>query len=93
MHTKLGAVLLSGLLAASVVDAASINLIARKANRYFQPLLEQMPGAENDTPERIALGRRLYFDPRLSINDTQSCATWQQCSRGGQSSHVCRRSR
>jgi cytochrome c peroxidase len=32
-----------------------------------------MPGAENDTPELIALGRDLFFDKRLSANDSQSC--------------------
>lgn len=33
----------------------------------------KMPGAEKDTPERIALGEKLYFDQRLSKNDSQSC--------------------
>lgn len=67
--------LLSGLLVSGGVDAASLDLVARKAARYFQPLPPAMPGAEADTPERIELGRTLYFDPRLSINDGQSCAT------------------
>lgn len=49
--------------------------LLRKASRYFSPLPATMPGAEHDTPERIALGEKLFFDPRLSVNDTQSCAS------------------
>jgi len=32
-----------------------------------------MPRAENDTPERIELGKRLYFETKLSRTDDQSC--------------------
>lgn len=67
--------LLGGLFVLGTVDAGSVDLVARKATRYFQPLPAAMPGAEADTTERIELGRTLYFDPRLSINDGQSCAT------------------
>lgn len=49
--------------------------LLRKAQRSFAPLPAAMPGAENDTPALIELGKKLYFDPRLSINDRQSCAT------------------
>jgi cytochrome c peroxidase len=38
-------------------------------------LPERMPGAEKDTPALIALGRELYFDKRLSANNSQSCNT------------------
>ena len=34
------------------------------------------------TPERIALGRRLYFDTRLSKDGTVACATCHDVSRG-----------
>jgi cytochrome c peroxidase len=34
------------------------------------------------TPERIALGRKLYFDPRLSKDGTVACATCHDVSRG-----------
>jgi len=59
---------------ASVFSDDADRLISR-ANRYFSPLPDAMPGSENDTPERIALGKQLYFEKRLSINDTQSCAS------------------
>lgn len=41
-----------------------------------------MPGSESDTAELIALGRKLYFEKRLSINDTQSCATCHRLEDG-----------
>jgi cytochrome c peroxidase len=34
-----------------------------------------MPGSENDTGALIALGRKLYFDKRLSVNRAISCNT------------------
>jgi cytochrome c peroxidase len=34
------------------------------------------------TPDRIALGRKLYFDTRLSADGTVSCATCHDVSRG-----------
>jgi cytochrome c peroxidase len=35
----------------------------------------RMPGSEKDTPAQIELGKKLYFDVRLSVNDSQSCNT------------------
>jgi cytochrome c peroxidase len=55
--------------------AADPDRLIRKASRYLAPLPAAMPGAENDTPERIALGEKLYHDTRLSINNAQSCAS------------------
>ena len=63
------------LLATTSVIAADAKLLISRANRIFSPLPDSMPGAENDTPERIALGEKLYFEKRLSINDTQACAS------------------
>ncbi|MEW8541862.1 MAG: cytochrome c peroxidase [Candidatus Thiodiazotropha endolucinida] len=57
------------------VQADITDRLIRKANRYFEALPQTMPGSENDTPARIELGKQLYFDTRLSINDTQSCAS------------------
>ncbi|MCU7853139.1 MAG: cytochrome-c peroxidase [Candidatus Thiodiazotropha sp. (ex Monitilora ramsayi)] len=56
-------------------QADKTDRLIRKANRYFEPLPQTMPGSENNTPARIELGKQLYFDTRLSINDTQSCAS------------------
>lgn len=75
MCSRVGVFLLGGLLVAGGVDAASLDLVARKAARYFQPLPVAMPGADTDTVARVELGRTLFFDPRLSINDGQSCVS------------------
>jgi cytochrome c peroxidase len=41
-----------------------------------------VPSDNQQTPERIALGRKLYFDTRLSRDGTVSCATCHDVSRG-----------
>lgn len=43
------------------------------ASAVLGVLPAKMPGAEKDSPERVALGEKLYFDQRLSKNDSQSC--------------------
>jgi len=68
-------IITSLLLTTSNLLAADAERLISRANRYFGPLEDTMPGSENDTPERIALGKKLYFEKRLSINDTQSCAS------------------
>jgi len=40
---------------------------------FFEPLPQTMPTSNLDTPAQIALGKKLYFDPKLSVNNTQSC--------------------
>ncbi len=45
------------------------------ATLMFKPLPDRMPGSDNDTPARIALGKKLYFDSILSQNKSQSCNT------------------
>jgi cytochrome c peroxidase len=41
-----------------------------------------IPADNAMTPERVALGRKLYFDTRLSRDGTVSCATCHDVSRG-----------
>jgi cytochrome c peroxidase len=47
--------------------------LQERAKKTFGALPTSMPGSENDTPERIALGKKLYFEKKLSANDQQSC--------------------
>ena len=56
--------------------------LLKRAKRDFAPLPEKMPDSENDTSERIALGKKLFFDKRLSINDSQSCASCHRLEDG-----------
>lgn len=64
------------------VFADSPQKILRKASRYFSPLPPTMPNSEHDTPVLVALGEKLFFDPRLSINDTQACASCHRLEGG-----------
>ncbi len=41
-----------------------------------------VPEDNSLTPERVALGRKLYFDKRLSADGTVSCATCHDVTRG-----------
>ncbi|EMN81824.1 cytochrome-c peroxidase [Leptospira interrogans] len=43
------------------------------SKKIFGTIPDKMPGGEADTPELIQLGEKLYFEKRLSANDTQSC--------------------
>lgn len=40
------------------------------------------PADNPPTPEKIALGKQLYFDPRLSADDTISCASCHDPAKG-----------
>ena len=68
-------IIASLLLATTTVFATDADALIRRANRYFSALPDAMPGYENDSVDRIALGKKLFFEKRLSINDTQSCAS------------------
>jgi cytochrome c peroxidase len=49
------------------------------ARQFFKPLPKDMASEEYPTsPGRVALGRKLFFDPRLSSDGTVSC---QNCHR------------
>jgi len=49
----------------------------------IQPLPDRMPGAEHDTEAMIRLGKRLYFEKKLSKNQTQSCNSCHSVDPGG----------
>ncbi len=75
-------VLIAGLGAATVVAAADIAALRAQAAAVFGPIPEAMPGTAGDTPERRALGERLYFDPILSLDRSQSCNTCHRLDGG-----------
>ncbi|MCY2986471.1 MAG: cytochrome-c peroxidase [Planctomycetota bacterium] len=57
---------------------------AIKATAAFDPVVfaAYVPKDNALTPERVALGRKLYFDKRLSADGTISCATCHDVTRG-----------
>ena len=44
-----------------------------RAKQIFGVLPDKMPGGEKDSPALIALGKKLYFETKLSVNGTLSC--------------------
>jgi len=66
----------------AIVFADETDRLINRANRFVGSLPDDMPGSENDTPERIALGKKLYFEKRLSINNSQSCASCHRLENG-----------
>jgi cytochrome c peroxidase len=58
---------------ASGIKADSVLLLTKNV---FQPLPKDAANPENAvTPEKVLLGKTLYYDNRLSMNNTQSCNT------------------
>jgi len=55
------------------IHAATPAELRAGALKLLAPLPEKMPGSENDTPARVKLGRELFFEEKLSANNTQSC--------------------
>jgi cytochrome c peroxidase len=54
--------------------AGDVELL-KKAKNYFSPLPELFPSDSNPlTPEKIRLGKILFYEKRISIDGTTSCA-------------------
>jgi cytochrome c peroxidase len=72
---------------AALADSAAPSSaeLRAKAKEFFGPLPDKMPGCETDTPDKIELGRKLYFEKRLSLDNTISCNSCHQIegARGG----------
>ncbi len=77
MKTKNLLIVLGTLSFAFTVTAAlpPTSELRAKAKELFGPLPDKMPGTEKDTPARIELGRKLYFEKKLSKDNTVSCNT------------------
>src|SRR5438093_981685 len=64
---------------------ASVAVRAADKDPFKVPLgLKPVPvPADNPmTPEKVELGKQLYFDPRLSCDDTVSCASCHDPKKG-----------
>jgi cytochrome c peroxidase len=49
--------------------------LLKQAQALFKPLPQNMASADYPViPQRVALGRMLFFDPRISLDGTVSCA-------------------
>ena len=54
---------------------AEIAQLRLDAAQALGALPDKMPGAEKDNPDLVKLGERLYFEKRLSVNNSMSCNT------------------
>ncbi len=68
------------------IQASNSELVLEPGHPSLQALLlpdvPEAPKHNELTPERIALGKKLFFDPRLSGEKTSSCATCHNPSLG-----------
>jgi cytochrome c peroxidase len=56
--------------------------LRNRAKETLEIIPNSMPGAEKDTARQISLGRTLFFDVRLSANNSQSCNSCHAVDRG-----------
>jgi len=67
--------LMAGIVVAMAVGAADLAPAPTEQDRVWLLGAPPEPDDNRSTPERIELGRALFFDPRLSGNGTLSCGT------------------
>lgn len=67
-----------------IVCTVTLLLAARFAHAQTPAGLPEVKHPEDNpsSPEKIALGKQLYFDPRLSADDTISCASCHDPAKG-----------
>lgn len=69
----------------ALAGAAHADALRDKAKEYFAPLPSTIPALKDNrvTPEKIALGKALFFDPRLSASGVFSCYSCHNLTTGG----------
>lgn len=79
---------LHGAMPMSAQQARLDKMLPKEAQQLTPPAIDPaiwaaiVPMDNQMTPERIALGRQLFFDTRLSADNTVACATCHDVSRG-----------
>lgn len=68
--------------AAEPLAAEKVKELRAAAKEAIGVIPEKMPGAEKDTPELISLGEKLFFEKRLSQNNSMSCNTCHRVDEG-----------
>lgn len=82
--------LLAGLMAgfalgATALPAAAADDLRKQALDVFKPLPSTIPAVKGNkiTPQKIDLGKQLFFDPRLSASGVFSCNSCHNLATGG----------
>lgn len=86
MKNLLSSVAVSVLLATAAVAAEPVPADLRDtAIEIFKPLPSTIPSVKDNkiTPEKIALGKALFFDPRISASGVFSCNSCHNVGTGG----------
>jgi cytochrome c peroxidase len=73
MNMPLAHALTASVLVLASAHAATPAELRSGALKVLAPIPDKMPGSENDTPARVKLGRDLFFEKKLSANNSQSC--------------------
>jgi cytochrome c peroxidase len=68
----MGAALLASVLVAGA-EPKEIAEVRKLARELIGAIPDRMPGSEHDTPALIDLGKKLYFEKKLSVNNSISC--------------------
>jgi cytochrome c peroxidase len=77
-HMRRATLLALGL-AGPVLAATDDTALLARAGQLFAPLPTHAGSVEHPvSPERVALGRALFFEPRVSLDGTASCARCHQ---------------
>ncbi|HXS17599.1 MAG TPA: cytochrome c peroxidase, partial [Polyangiaceae bacterium] len=71
--------------AKAVDETAAKKMPAATVDSLTLPVMPELPKLESNpqTPEKIELGRRLFFDKRLSVDGSVSCYSCHQDEQGG----------
>ncbi|MDT8856723.1 cytochrome-c peroxidase [Paracoccaceae bacterium Fryx2] len=69
----------------ALAGVAHADPLRDKAATYFKPLPSTVPAVKDNaiTPEKISLGKALFFDPRLSASGVFSCYSCHNLTTGG----------
>lgn len=73
LAVAVGASLVTGGVLAKDQDENKAGELRKMALEVISPIPERMPGAELDTKAQIQLGEKLFFEKRLSVNNSISC--------------------
>ena len=78
-------IVLAASVAACFMGAAHANELRTKALDVFKPLPSTTPAVSENpiTPEKITLGKALFFDPRMSASGVFSCNSCHNLATGG----------
>eukprot|EP00752_Nemacystus_decipiens_P001009 g1009.t1 len=79
------AIAVAGCVLALGAASAQAEELRQRALEMFEPLPSTVPAVKNNriTPEKVDLGKALFFDPRLSASGVFSCNSCHNLATGG----------